>query len=147
MPVEILGNVIGRDREGEHAALGVARHHDLDISLVDHVHFDLQLAVGKRHFHAGDHGNLLAQVFRADPVEGQVGERRLRAPARRHVEVVDQLLHILQNIAVGQAVLADKRRHIGVEGAEGLRAGPLILQGAEEIDDLADGRRHVLRRA
>ena len=146
VPVEIGRDVVGGDGEGEHAALGVARHHDLDVGAVDHVHLHLQVAIAEAHFLARDDGHLLAQVVRADPVEGEVGERRLRAPARRHVEVEDQLLHVLAHVFVAQAVLADVGRHVGVEGAERLRAGPLVLQGAEEVDDLADGARHVLRR-
>ena len=147
MPVEILGDVVGGDGKGEDAALGVARHHDLDVGAVDHVHLGLQLAIAEVHLLAGDDGNLLAQVVRADPVEREVGKRRLRTPARWHVEVEDQLLHVLAHVFVAQAVLADVGRHIGVEGAERLRAGPFVLQGAQEIDDLADGARHVFRRA
>ena len=147
VPVEILGHVVGRDREREHAALGVARHHHLDVGAVDHVHLGLQLAVAERHFDTADQRHLLAQIFRAHPVEGQVGKRRLRAPARRHVQVVDQLLDRLLDAGVIELVLAHIRRHVGIEGTERLRAGPFVLQRAEKIDDLPDCARHVLRRA
>ena len=42
------------------------------------------------------------------------------------------------HLVVAQVVLADERRHVGVERAERLRAGPFVLQRAEEVDDLAD---------
>ena len=147
VPVELRRDVVRRDREREHAALGVARRHHLDVRAVDHVHLGLQVAVGERHFLAGDHRNLLAQILRAHPVEREVRERRLRAPARRHVEVVDQLLDALLDRVVAHRVAADERRHVGVERRERLRARPFVLQRAEEVHDLADGARHVLRRA
>ncbi|MNC84713.1 hypothetical protein D3C83_02740 [compost metagenome] len=115
VPVEIRRHVVGRDRKCEHASLGITRHHHFDVGAVHHVHFHLQFAVGKRHFCAADHRNLVAQVFRTDPVEGEVGEGRLRAPARGHVEVVYQFLDVLSYVTVRQGVLADKRRHIGIE--------------------------------
>ena len=147
LPREIGCHVVGGDREGEHPALGIALGHHLDVGAVDHVHLGLQLAIGERHILAADHRRLPAQIFRAYPVEGQVGERRLRAPARRHVEVVDQFLDGLPDIGIGQVVLADKRRHVGIERGERLRPGPFVLQRAEKVDDLADRRGHVLGRA
>src|SRR5690606_18386054 len=39
VPVKVLCDVVGGNREGEHPALGIARHHHLDISPVDEVHF------------------------------------------------------------------------------------------------------------
>ncbi len=145
-PVEVLGDVVGGDRKGEGAAARIAGHHHIDIGAVDEVHLGLQLAVAEGHVLPGDHRHLFAQVFRADPVEGEVGEGRLRAPARGHVEVVDQLLDALAHLLVAHAVLAHEGRQVGVEGAEGLRTGPLVLQRAEEVDDLADGAAQVLGR-
>ncbi len=146
VPVEIGRDVVRRDGEGEGAALGIAGHHDLDVGAVDHVHLGLEVAVGERHLLAAKVGDLLAQVGRAGPVEGQVGEGRLRAPAAGHVQVVDQLLHGLLDRRVRHGVVPHERGHVGVERAERLRAGPLVLQRAEEVDDLADGRRHMARR-
>ena len=76
-----------------------------------------------------------------------LGVDALGAPARGHVQVVDELLDVLLHLGVAEAVLAHERRHVGVERAEGLRPRPLVLQRAEEVDDLADRARHVLRRA
>jgi hypothetical protein len=69
LPREILGDVVGGDGEGEHAALGIARGHHVDVGAVDEVHLGLQVAIGKRHLVARDHGHLLAQVVGAGPVE------------------------------------------------------------------------------
>ncbi len=146
LPRKIRGDVVGRDREGEHPALGIAGRHDLDVGAVDHVHLGLQFAIGERHLLAGDDRNLLLQVVRAGPVEGQVGEGRLRAPARGHVEVVDQFLDVLAHFLVTHAVLAHEGRHVGIEGREGLRPRPFVLHGAEEIHDLPHRARHVPRR-
>ncbi|MNI35390.1 hypothetical protein D3C73_894130 [compost metagenome] len=147
VPWEVMGDVVGRDREGEHSPFGVARLHHFDVGAVEQVHFHLQVAVGKRHFLAADHRDLLFEVLRAHPVERQVGERCLGAPARRHVEVVDELLDRLAHLVETQLVLAHVRRQVSVEGAERLGAGPFVLQGAEEVDHLAQGAAQVLRRA
>ena len=137
VPVEVRSDVVGRDREGEDAPVGVAPGHHLDEGAIDEVHLRLELAVGEVHDLVADERVLLAQVVRARPVEGEVRERALAAPAARHIEVVDELLHALDDVLVGHRVLADEGRHVGVEGGERLRAGPLVLERAEEVDDLA----------
>src|SRR5690606_1758969 len=80
---------------------------------------------------------------RADPVEGQVGEGGLGAPARGDVEVVDQLLDVLAHLRVVELVFAHIGGHVGIEGTEGLGASPFVLQGAKEVDDLPYGAGHV----
>ena len=115
LPRKAGRDVVGGNGKGEHAPFRIARGHHVDVGAVDQVHLGLQVAVGERHFLAADHGHLLAQVFRAHPVEGEVGERRLRAPARRHVQVVDHLLHALAHGGVVHAVLAHEGGHVGVE--------------------------------
>ncbi len=146
LPRKVLGDVVGGDGEGEHAALGVARGHHVDVGAVDEVHLGLQLAVAERHLLARNHRHLLAQVVGANPVEGEVGERRLRAPARRHVEVVDQLLDALAHAGVIHGIDPHIGRHVGVERRERLRTGPLVLQRAQEVDDLPHGGTHVFGR-
>ncbi len=74
VPGEVVGDVVGRDGEGEDAALGVPRRHHFDVGAVDEVHFGLELAVGEGLLHAADDRDLVAQVFRTDPIEGEVGE-------------------------------------------------------------------------
>ncbi len=141
-----MGDVVSRDRKGEHPAQAVAGLHDLDVGAIDQLHLGLQVTVGERHFLAADVGNLLAQVFRADPVEGQVGKGRLGAPARRHVEVVDEFLDRLADFREAKAILAHKGREVGIEAAECLGAGPLVLQRAEKVDHLPQRAGQVLRR-
>ena len=143
VPREVMGDVVGRDRKGEHPSPGIALAHDLDVGAVDQVHFRLQLAVAEGHFLTADHRHLLAQIIRTDPVEGQVGEGSLGAPARGDVEVVDQLLDMLAYLRVVELVFAHIGSHVGIEGAEGLGARPFVLQGTEEIDDLPYGAGHV----
>ena len=45
---------------------------------------------------------------------------------------------------VGEVVSFDKGGHVGVERTKSLGAGPLILQRAQKVDDLSDGRGEVL---
>ena len=70
-----------RDREGEDPVLGVALCHHLDIGPVDQVHLLLQLAVAEWHLFTTDQRHLLTQVFRADPVEGQIGKGGSECPS------------------------------------------------------------------
>ena len=147
IPIEIRGDVVGRDREGEDATIGVTSGHDLDEGLVDQVHFMLELAVGEIADLVGNQRVFLCQVIRACPVEGEVRERALATPARRNVEVVDQFLHALDDLVVLHVVQADEGRHVGVERGERLGAGPFILQGAKEVHDLATCGREVCGRA
>ena len=76
------------------------------------------------------------EVARASPVKRQVGERTLASPPAWNVEVEDQFLHILADLFVRHGVQSNEGRHVGVEGGECLRTCPLILQGAQEVDDL-----------
>ena len=99
VPGKVGCDVVGGDRKGEHATFGVALRHHLDIGAIDHVHFRLQFAVGEIHLLAADHRHLATQILRAGPVEGEVGERRLGAPPRGDIQVVDELLNRLQNLA------------------------------------------------
>ena len=144
VPVEVAGDVVGGDGEGEDAALGVALGHDLHEGAVDEVHLRLEVAVGEVADVVADEGVLVREVRGAGPVEGEVGEGGLGAPARGDVEVEDELLHALLDLGVGHVVQADEGRHVGVEGGEGLGAGPLVLERAQEVDDLPDGRGEVL---
>ena len=147
LPGEVLGDVVGRDREGEDALLRIPCHHHLEVGAVDHRHFLGQLAVGEGHLFPRDEGMIAREILRAGPVEGEVGEGGLRSPAGGDIQVEDELLHALAHVGVGESVLADIRRKVGVEGTEGLRPGPLVLEGAEEVHHLAHRGAQVLRRA
>jgi len=90
---------------------------------------------------------LVAQIFRAYPVKGKVGKRRLRSPAGRNVQVVNQFLKGLFNLFIAQIVRPDVGRQVGVDRRKSLCAGPLVLQRAHKIDHLADSCRQVFGRA
>ena len=146
LPVEVGRDVVGRDREREDTSVRIAARHDLDERAVDEVHFPLQLAVGEVDDLVADEGVFVGQVIRARPVEGQVREGALAAPARGHVQVVDEFLHALNDLVVLHVVQAHEGGHVGVEGGERLGTRPLILEGSEEVDDLPAGRGEVARR-
>ena len=129
-PVKIPGDGVGRDRVLEAAAVGVALNHDLDEGLVDHVHLFFAVAVGEGHFLAADDGRLVFQVLGAGPVQGDVGKRRLRAPAGGRVDPVDEGLDALLDFLLGEVVRLDKGSQIGIEGGERLGPGPFVLHDA-----------------
>ena len=54
LPLKIRGDVVGGDREGKYAPVGVTGSHNLNESLVDDVHFRLQIAVGEVHEFVAD---------------------------------------------------------------------------------------------
>ena len=89
---------------------------------------------------------LISQILRAHPVKREIRERRLRAPAGRHIQVINQLLNALKNLLVRQIVLTDVRCHIGVKRRKCLSPRPLVLHRAKEIHDLTGGGRKMLRR-
>ena len=135
-PVEVTGDGVGGDGVLEAAAVGVALDHDVDEGLVDHVHFLLAVAVGEVHLLAADDGGQILQVVGDGPVQGDVGEGRLGAPAGRGVHAEDEGLDALLDLLVVEVVDLDEGGQVGVEGGEGLGAGPLVLHDAEEVDHL-----------
>ena len=145
MPVEVRGDVVGGDGEGERAAVGIPGSHDLQEGPVDHVHLCLEFAVGEVHGLTADEWGLLGEVCGAGPVEGEVGEGGLSAPTGGHVEVIDELLQALLDLLEAQAIQADEGGHVGIEAGERLGTGPLVLQGAEEVDGLAASAGEVAR--
>ena len=144
LPIEVGSDVVGRDGEGEDAAIGVSPGHDLDEGTVDKVHFLLELTVGEINDLIANQRVLINQVIGAGPVESEVGEGALASPTRRHVEVVDQFLHALKDLVVGHIVQTNERRHVGIEGGEGLGSGPFVLKRAKEVNNLTARGREVL---
>ena len=132
-PVEVAGDGVGRDRVLEAAAVRVALDHYLDEGLVDHVHLFLAVAVGEVHFLAADYRGLILEVSGDGPVEGDVGERSLSAPAGRGVHAEDEGLDALLDFLLGQVIDADEGGEIGVKRGESLGASPLVLHDAEEV--------------
>ena len=145
-PVKILGDGVGWDGILEAASVCIALDHQLDEGLVHHVHFFLAFAIGKRLLAAADDGRKIGHVFGNGPVERNVGEWRLRTPARRRIDAVNERLHALLDLALRQLVHADERRKIRVKGGKRLRACPLILHDAEEVHHLVAERRQMRRR-
>ena len=135
-PVEVAGDGVGGDGVLEAAAVGVALDHDLDEGLVHHVHFLLAVAVGEIHLLAADDGRQVLQIVGHGPVQGDVGEGRLGAPAAGGVDAVDEGLDALLDLLLAQVVHPDEGGQIGVEGGESLSTGPLVLHDAQEVDHL-----------
>ncbi|OQB53783.1 MAG: hypothetical protein BWX98_02400 [Candidatus Aminicenantes bacterium ADurb.Bin147] len=146
VPVEIPSQVVRRDGEGENPALVVTVDHELEKSLVDHVHLGLELAVGEVHFPAADDGLFRSQVGRDGPVEGQVGERRLPAPAGGDIQPVDELLDVLADLPEAELVGPDERGQQRVDAGEGLGPGELALHRPDVVDHVEGGRLQVLGR-
>ena len=115
IPLKIARDVVGRDREGKNAAIGVTFGHDVDVRAVDEIHFLLQFAVGEVAYFPTDEGVLVREIGRTIPVEREVREGALASPAARHVEVVDHLLHVLAHLLVTHRIEPHERRHVGIE--------------------------------
>ena len=135
-PIEVVRDGVRGDGVLEAAAVRVALDHDLDERLVHHVHLGLAVAVGEALLAPAHDGWLVAQVGRAHPVERDVAERSLRAPARRRVHAEHERLHALLRFVVREVIRLHERREVGVEARERLRAGPLVLHDAEEVHHL-----------
>src|SRR5699024_4698000 len=110
--------------------------HDLDKGPVDHVHLFFAVAVGEVHFLSADDAPLIGQIRRDGPVQGDVGEGRLGAPAAGGVDAVDKALDAVLDLVVVQVIGLDEGGQVGVEAGEGLGAGPFVLHNAQEVDHL-----------
>ena len=139
-PVEVPGNGVSGDRILETPAVSVAFNHNLDEGLVDHIHVLLAVAVGEIHLLAADNRRQVFQILRTGPVQGNIGERRLCAPAAGCIHAVDKALDTLLDFFLGQVVDPDKRSQIGIKAGKSLCAGPLVLHDAEEIHHLVAQR-------
>ena len=82
------------------APVCIALAHDVDEGAVDHLHFSGEVPVGEVNDFIADKGVFVGEVVGAGPVEGEVGEGALGAPAAGDVEVVDELLHVLAHVVV-----------------------------------------------
>ena len=145
-PVEILRDGVCRDRILEAAAVRIALDHGLDKCLVDHVHLFLAVLVAEVELLAADKARKLSHIGRHGPVERDVRERRLRAPAARRGHAVYETLDALLDFLVGKVVDLDERRKIRVKRGKCLRAGPLVLHDTEEVDHLVHEGREMLCR-
>ena len=117
-------------------AHGVALGHDLDEGLVHHVHFLLAVAVGEILFLPSHDGRQVLQILGYRPVQGDVGEGSLGAPAAGGIHAVDKRLDALLYFFIGEVVRPHEGSQVGIEGAEGLSAGPLVLHDAQEVHHL-----------
>ena len=85
---------------------------------------------------AAHDGGQVLQILGHGPVQGDVGEGSLGAPAGGGVHAVDEGLDALLDLFLGQVVHLDKGSQIGVKGGERLGACPLVLHDAQEVDHL-----------
>ena len=79
---------------------------------------------------------MLLQVFRNDPVKGQVGKRRL-TPTAGDVESENKLLNVLFDFLIVEIVVSNERSQERVKRTERLSARPFRLERAEEVDNLS----------
>ena len=128
-PVKLFGNGIGRNRVLEAAAVGVAFDHGLDERLVHHFHFFLAVIVGEVHVLAAHDGRHVLHVIGHGPVQGDVGEGSLCAPAGRRVHTVDEGLDALLHFFVIQMVCLYERSQVTIWLQRVLKC----LAGAEEM--------------
>ena len=135
-PVKVPGDGIGRDRILEAAAVGVALDHRFDERLIDHIHLFLAVFVLKVHLFAAHDGVHLRHIVRHGPVQGNVGKRRLRAPAARRIDAVYKGFDALFHFRVGQVVRLHKRCKVCIKRRKRLSSRPLVLHNTEEIHHL-----------
>ena len=96
----------------------------------------LAVPVGKVHLLAAYNGWQVFQVLGHRPVQGDIGERGLCAPAAGGVHPIDEGLDALFDLFLAQVVHFDEGGQIGIEGRKRLRPRPLILHDAQEVDHL-----------
>ncbi len=72
LPVEVLGDVIGRDGEGEDASRGVAFGHHFGEGAIDHCHFGCEIAIRFFLRFAADHDMILRENLRWNNIHRDV---------------------------------------------------------------------------
>ncbi|MPM55916.1 hypothetical protein SDC9_102714 [bioreactor metagenome] len=145
-PVEIFGDVDGRNRECEHAPFRVALEHDLAERVVKEIHLLLKLAVGLVHHLPADESGFVLERGRHLDIECQVGKRALEPDARRNIDVKDELLQTLADLVKRHLVIIHKRCAIGIKRTPSLRAGGFALRRKCGVDDLPQKRTQMLCR-
>ena len=114
-PIKVAGDGVGGDGILESAPVGVAFDHDLNEGAVDHIHFLLAVFVLKGHLLAAHDCGQLRHIIRNGPVQGDIGERRLRAPPGGGVHAVYKGLDTLFHLIEGKIVYLDKGCKISIE--------------------------------
>jgi len=123
VPVKVGGNVVGRNGEGEHPPVRIPFQHQLGEGAVQEVHLWLKVLVGLQAGHSPNDDVLVRQRLGHHQVHRQVGERRLKADARRHIHVKDKLLQRLAHFFGREPVEANKGSQVGIKAGKGHRAG------------------------
>ncbi|GBE15572.1 hypothetical protein BMS3Abin14_01639 [bacterium BMS3Abin14] len=137
IPGKIMCDVVGGDRESEDPPFGVPFTQDLQESPVEHIHLMLKFRVCLLLRFAADYNRLPSQDRRRMQIERQVGEGRLKADSRRHIDVEDEFLKGLFDLSVFQPVVSDEGCQKGVKVGKCLCTGGFALQGVEKVDDLS----------
>ena len=99
-PVKIIGNGVSGNGVLESASIGIAFNHGFNERLVNQVHLLLAVFILKVHLPAAHDGIHLCHVVRNRPVQGDVGEGSLGAPAAGGVHSVDKGLNALLYLGV-----------------------------------------------
>ena len=86
------GDVVRRDREGEDPSLGIALGHDLQKCQVEEIHLVLEFLVRLGLEFAADRDVLIREVLGHRDIERHIRKGRLKADARRHVDIEDEFL-------------------------------------------------------
>ncbi len=103
----------------------------------------MAVAVGEVLLPAAHDGRQVLEIIRNGPVQRDVAERRLRAPAARRVHAVDEALHALLDFLLRQVVHPDERRKVGIKAGKRLGPRPLVLHDAQEVHHLVAQRGQV----
>ena len=143
-PVKVSCNGVGGNGILEAPAVGIALNHNFNERPVHHVHFLFAVLIFKGHLLAAHNGGKLRHVVGDSPVQGDVGEGRLGAPAGGGVDTIDKGFNALFHLVIAQIICLDKGRQVSIEGGECLGPGPLVLHNAQEVHHLVAEGSQVL---
>ena len=118
----------------------------LEQRAVEHIHLFLVVAVVRVLQLAANHHRLTLHIARALQIQRDIGKRRLKTNARRHIYIKHKFLQRLFDLFVSQVVVLDKRREQRIEIAKSLRASRLALQRIKEIHHLPENRPEMFSR-
>ncbi len=146
LPIKIFGNIIGRNRKGKHPVLRITFTHHFGKSLVDHIHFFLELTVFFLLRFSGNYDRLVLVRRRNLHIKRNVGKRCLKSDPSRNIHIENKFLQSLFDFLLGKFVKMDERSEKRVEVGKSLGAISFSLESIDEVHHLPESAPEMLGR-
>jgi hypothetical protein len=145
-PVEVSGDIVCGNREGEYPSLGITLGHDLKKGPIEQVHLLLKIPIGFLPGRTAHNDILIRIVAWYGDIEGHIREGGLEANPGGYVNIEDELLEGLFYLIEIQTIISDEGGQQRIEVREGLGTSGFPLKGIEKVNHLSQSTPEVLGR-